>query len=189
MKITDVLLFEIIPVSFRIDWLINRACNPTCVSPISPANSARGTNAATESMTITSTALDLISISVICRASSPLLGWLTNNDSSSTPSFLAQLGSNACSASINAAMPPSFWASATMCNASVVLPLDSGPKTSMTRPRGIPTPPNARSRDILPVRIPSMTRCLLEPSGIMAPSPNCFSMCSSAALSCALFSI
>ena len=31
MKITDVLLLEIAPVSFRIDWLISRACRPTCV--------------------------------------------------------------------------------------------------------------------------------------------------------------
>jgi hypothetical protein len=34
-----------------------------------------------------STALDLTSISVICIASSPLLGWLTSSVSSCTPSF------------------------------------------------------------------------------------------------------
>ena len=33
----------------------------------------------------------------------------------------------ACSASINAAVPPCFCTSAIACNVSVVLPLDSGP--------------------------------------------------------------
>ena len=131
-------LLAIAAVSLRSDWLMSRACRPTCESPISPSSSFFGTRAATESMTITSTAFDLTSISVICMASSPLLGWLTSSISRSTPSFLAQLGSKACSASINAAMPPAFWASATTCRASVVLPLDSGPKTSMMRPRGMP---------------------------------------------------
>ena len=87
-------------------WLISRACRPTCESPISPSSSFCGTRAATESITITSTALELISISVMCIASSPLPGWLTSSVSSSTPSFLAQLGSRACSASMKAAMPP-----------------------------------------------------------------------------------
>ena len=59
MKITDVLLLAIAPVSFRIDWLISRACRPTCESPISPSSSFLGTRAATESITITSTALRL----------------------------------------------------------------------------------------------------------------------------------
>ncbi len=54
----------------------------------------------------------------------------------STPSFLAYSASRACSASMKAAMPPSFWASAMMWSASVVLPDDSGPKISTTRPRG-----------------------------------------------------
>ena len=107
-------------------------------------------------MTITSTAFDLMSISVICIASSPLLGWLTSSVSRSTPSFLAQLGSRACSASMKAAMPPAFWASATTCRASVVLPLDSGPKISMMRPRGMPWPPRAMSSDRLPVEMPSI---------------------------------
>ncbi len=93
MKITEVLLLEIAPVSLRIAWLISRACRPTCESPISPSSSFLGTRAATESITITSTALDLISISVMCIASSPLPGWLTSSVSRSTPSFLAQLGS------------------------------------------------------------------------------------------------
>ena len=37
---------------------MSRACRPTCESPISPSSSARGTSAATESMTTTSTAFD-----------------------------------------------------------------------------------------------------------------------------------
>ena len=57
---------------------------------------------------------------------------------------------------MNAAMPPAFWASAMTCRASVVLPLDSGPKTSITRPRGIPCPPKAMSSDRLPVEMPSI---------------------------------
>ena len=57
-------------------------------------------------MTMTSTAFDLISSSVIFIASSPLVGWLTSSVSRVMPSFFAQLGSSACSASINAATPP-----------------------------------------------------------------------------------
>ena len=38
------------PVSLRSAWLMRRACSPTCVSPISPSISARGTSAATESI-------------------------------------------------------------------------------------------------------------------------------------------
>jgi hypothetical protein len=45
----------------------------------------------------------------------------------STPSFLAYSGSRACSASMKAAMPPAFWAFATACRATVVLPELSGP--------------------------------------------------------------
>ena len=156
MKITAVSTSAIAAVSLRSDWLMSRACRPTWESPISPSSSFLGTRAATESMTITSTALDLMSISVICIASSPLLGWLTSSISRSTPSFLAQLGSRACSASMKAAMPPAFWASATTCRASVVLPLDSGPKISMMRPRGMPWPPRAMSSERLPVEMPSI---------------------------------
>ena len=43
-----------------------------------------------------------------------------------------------------------------MCSVSVVLPLDSGPKISSTRPRGTPTPPRAMSRLRLPVGMPSI---------------------------------
>ena len=109
-------------------------------------------------------------------ASSPLPGWLTSSVSRSTPSFLAQLGSRACSASMKAAMPPAFWARAMTCKASVVLPLDSGPKISTIRPLGMPCPPRAMSSDRLPVGMPSIWMAVPMPRGMMAPSPNCFSI-------------
>ena len=75
-------------VSLRNAWLISRAWTPTELSPISPSNSDFGTRAATESITTTSTAPLLTSISAICSASSALPGWLTRSDSMFTPSFL-----------------------------------------------------------------------------------------------------
>ena len=70
----------------------------------------------------------------------------------STPISRAYSGSIACSASMNAHTPPSFWASAMMWYISVVLPEDSGPKTSTMRPRGTPPIPSARSSDERPGR-------------------------------------
>src|ERR1035437_10267447 len=49
---------------------------------------------------------------------------------------------------MNAARPPAFWALAITCSINVVLPEDSGPKISMTRPRGMPPTPSARSTDL-----------------------------------------
>ena len=94
------------PVSLRSAWLISRACRPTWLSPISPSISARGTSAATESMTITSTALQRTSISAISSACSPVSGCDTSRLSTSTPSLRAYSMSSACSASMNAATPP-----------------------------------------------------------------------------------
>ena len=74
MKIRTHLDRETPPVSLRRAWLISRACTPTNVSPISPSISALGTSAATESMTMMSTAFDSTSISAICRASSRTAG-------------------------------------------------------------------------------------------------------------------
>ena len=105
----------------------------------------------------------------MCIASSPLPGWLTSSVSSSTPSFLAQLGSRACSASMKAAMPPAFWARAMTCRASVVLPLDSGPKISTIRPLGMPCPPRAMSSDRLPVGMPAIGPFMPVPSGMIEP--------------------
>src|SRR5262245_27008728 len=59
----------------------------------------------------------------------------------------------------------------------VVLPDDSGPKISMMRPRGTPLPPKARSMLKAPVEIPSISRLVLSPSCMIAPLPNCFSIC------------
>ena len=70
---------------------------------------------------------------------------------------------------MKAAMPPAFWAWATTCNASVVLPLDSGPKISTIRPLGMPCPPRARSSDRLPVGIPSIWRGTLAAQGHDGP--------------------
>lgn len=72
-------------------------------------------------------------------------GWETYSSSRFTPKFLAYTGSRACSASINAAMPPSFCASAMARRATVVLPEDSGPYISMILPRGMPPMPSATS--------------------------------------------
>ena len=127
IKTTEVFVLLTIPASLRSAWLINRACKPICWSPISPSISARGTRAATESITITSTALERTSVSVISRDCSPLSGWEINKSSTFTPIFFAYYGSRACSASTKAAVPPYFWTEATTCKARVVLPEASGP--------------------------------------------------------------
>src|SRR5580704_15639710 len=80
---------------------------------------------------------------------------------------------------MKAAVPPAACAWAITCRASVVLPDDSGPNTSMTRPRGKPPTPSAASREMEPVGI-TLTCCTLrEPSCSTEPLPNCFSICSS----------
>ena len=66
-------------------------------------------------------------MSAISSACSPVSGWETSSWSMSTPSLRAYSGSSACSASMNAAMPPARWALAMACSVSVVLPEDSGP--------------------------------------------------------------
>ena len=78
-------------------------------------------------------------------------------------------------------MPPAFWASAITCKVIVVFPLDSGPNTSTTRPRGKPPTPKAASKEMEPVEITAMgTIAYLLPSRIMDPLPNCFSICANA---------
>src|SRR5205807_6640480 len=174
----------IAPASLRRAWLISRACSPGSESPMSPSISAFGTSAATESTTTTSTAPKRTRISVISSPCSPVSGCDTSRLSMSTPSFLAYSTSSACSASMYAAAPPCRWECATTCNASVVLPLDSGPKISVTRPRGIPPMPIAASRLMAPVGIAS-TRTWGEsaPIRMMAPLPHVFSICVIARLS------
>src|SRR5881409_223025 len=178
MNTTAVCERLIAPASLRSAWLIRRACKPGSESPISPSISAFGTKAATESTTTTSTAPDRTRISVISRPCSPVSGWETSRLSMSTPSFFAYSTSSACSASMYAAAPPWRWAFATTCSASVVLPLDSGPKISVTRPRGMPPIPIAASRLIAPVgMISTRTRGESAPIRMMAPLPQVFSIC------------
>ena len=107
----------------------------------------------------------------------------------STPRRAAYTGSRACSASMNATMPPMAWASARICRASVVLPLDSGPYTSMMRPRGTPPMPSAASSGSAPVGITPMLSSLpSSPSFMMDPCPNFDSIWSVVSLSIFAFS-
>ena len=101
-----------LPASLRIAWLIMRAWSPTVWSPIAPSSSAFGVSAATESIATTSIAPERIRRSAISSACSPWSGCETSSSSTSTPMRLAYAGSIACSASMNAQMPPVFWASA-----------------------------------------------------------------------------
>ena len=127
MKMTLALERLMAAVSLRIAWDISRAWRPTWVSPISPSISALGTSAATESMTMTSTAPLRTSTSTISSACSPVSGWEMRSSSVFTPMRPAYWGSRACSASMKAATPPRFCASAMMWRVRVVLPDDSGP--------------------------------------------------------------
>jgi len=70
------------------------------------------------------------------------------------------------------ATPPPFCASAMMCSARVVFPEDSGPKISVTRPRGIPPIPRATSSEMAPVEMTGMSFAgTSAPSRMMAPFP------------------
>ena len=89
MKMHVVSNFEREPASLRIAWDMRRACSPTWVSPISPSISARGTSAATESITTRVSAPDRTSMSAISSACSPESGWLTSSSSMFTPSSRA----------------------------------------------------------------------------------------------------
>ena len=63
----------------------------------------------------------------------------------------------------------------------VVLPEDSGPKISITRPRGTPPTPSAASKEIEPVEMTEIgTIASLLPRRMIEPLPNCFSICESA---------
>jgi hypothetical protein len=59
-------------------------------------------------------------MSAISSACSPVSGWEMSRSLSLTPSFSAYDGSSACSASMNAAVPPFFWTSAMTWRVSVV---------------------------------------------------------------------
>src|ERR1700691_3204964 len=78
-------------------------------------------------------------------------------------------------------MPPAFCASAITCSVMVVLPDDSGPNTSITRPRGKPPTPSAASKEMDPVEITAMgTIASFDPRRMIEPLPNCFSICAKA---------
>src|SRR4030081_2906661 len=83
---------------------------------------------------------------------------------------------------MKAQMPPFFWPSATVCSARVVLPEDSGPEISTTRPRGRPPTPSAMSSPSEPEEMvsTSIERSFL-PSLITEPLPNWRSIWESAA--------
>src|SRR3984885_15587418 len=116
-------------------------------------------------------------MSVISSACSPVSGWDTNKSLTLTPSFSAYTGSRACSASTNAAVPPLACAEAIMARVSVVLPEDSGPNISITRPRGMPPTPSAMSRPNEPVGIESTSYVApASPKRMTEPLPNCFSI-------------
>src|SRR5919107_1879664 len=87
----------------------------------------------------------------------------------------------ACSASTKAARPPAFCASEMMCRARVVLPLDSGPKISTTRPLGTPPTPRARSRARAPVGMEATFGRSSSPMRMIEPFPNCRSIWETAA--------
>src|SRR6266508_1536742 len=81
---------------------------------------------------------------------------------------------------MNAAIPPAAWELAMACSATVVLPLDSGPKTSTILPRGSPPMPSATSRAMEPVGITSTGITVRSPRRITEPLPNCLSICARA---------
>src|ERR1017187_812731 len=81
---------------------------------------------------------------------------------------------------MNAAIPPSRWALATACSATVVFPLPSGPYISTIRPRGRPPMPSATSSEIAPVGITSIGARPSSPSRMIEPLPNCRSIWASA---------
>src|SRR3984885_14317418 len=64
-----------------------------------------------------------------------------------------------------------------MASVSVVLPDDSGPNISMTRPRGMPPTPSAISSPNDPVGIESTSYVApASPKRMTEPLPNCFSI-------------
>ena len=67
--------------------------------------------------------------------------------------------------------------------ASVVLPDDSGPKISMTRPLGYPPTPNAMSSVMEPVGMTGMSAISVLFIRMMEPLPKSFSIFSITALS------
>ena len=166
-------------VSLRSAWLMSRACRPTCVSPISPSISARGTSAATESMTITSSALERMSMSAISSACSPVSGWAMSSSSTLTPMarrrpgpWRARRRCRRTSRRCAGPRPPRAWPAWTC-------PTTRG-RRSRPRPRGRPPMPRARSRRARRWGSVDADVAVLSPSRMMAPLPNCLSIWPSA---------
>src|SRR6516225_5157711 len=72
---------------------------------------------------------------------------------------------------------------------SVVLPDDSGPKISTTRPRGMPPMPSAASTAREPVGMTAMATSGRSPSRMIEPLPNWRSICVSAVSTARHFSL
>jgi len=85
VKMTAVLVWLMAPLNLRSACDMRRACTPMVASPMSPSISERGTRAATESTTTTSTAPERTKVSAISSACSPVSGWETSRLSISTP--------------------------------------------------------------------------------------------------------
>ena len=89
---------------------------------------------------------------------------------------------------MNAQRPPRRWAWAMMWYSSVVFPELSGPKISTMRPRGIPPMPRAMSSARAPVGTIATSAGGESPIRMMAPLPNCRSICATAEPSASCFS-
>ena len=89
MKMTSVREREIVLTSLRSACDMSRACKPIWGSPMSPSSSERGTSAATESTTMTSSAPLRTRVSVISNACSPWSGCEIRTSSAFTPSLPA----------------------------------------------------------------------------------------------------
>ncbi len=75
------------------------------------------------------------------------------------------------------------------CRATVVLPDDSGPYTSIIRPRGYPPTPNAASSASEPLEDVAISKSVFSPSFMMEPLPKFFSICFRACSKAALRSL
>ena len=97
----------------------------------------------------------------------------------------------ACSASMKAAIPPRFWASATTCNAIVVLPLDSGPENLHHPSSRHSAHPQCRVKGkcALVGMISTGTSASFVPKRMIEPLPNCFSICVNARSMALIFSV
>ena len=91
---------------------------------------------------------------------------------------------------MKAASPPRRCASAIMCSVTVVFPEDSGPYTSIIRPRGSPPTPSATSSGRIPVGMTStFIFAVASPRRMIEPLPKSFSICFSAFSNASFLSI